>query len=241
MTEDVRDRLLDAILPHVPFEGWSETAFRAACGDAGIDPGLARAVCPRGALDLAVAFHRRGDDAMVARIRAESMEGLRFRDRVARAVRLRLEAAGEREAVRRAATLFALPQNAVLGARLIWETADRIWTALGDTSDDLNWYTKRATLAAVYGATVLYWLGDDSPDQQATWDFLDRRIADVMAFEKVKAQAAANPVLKRLMAGPEWLASKVRAPARMPPDTLPGLWPSPPPAPPADEAGGSGR
>jgi ubiquinone biosynthesis protein COQ9 len=241
MTDDVKERLLDAILSHVAFEGWSEAAFRSACADAGIEPALARAVCPRGALDLAVAFHRRGDAEMAARLRAGGLEGLRLRDRVAQAVRIRLEAAGDREAVRRAAALFALPQNAAQGARLIWETADRIWTALGDSSLDLSWYTKRATLSAVYAATVLYWLGDDSPDHQATWDFLDRRIADVMAAGKLRAQAAAHPVLKRLLAGPEWLASKVRAPSRMPPVDLPGLWPAPPPAASAGKADGEAR
>ena len=91
----------------------------------------------------------------------------------------RLEIA-DREAVRRAAALFALPLYAADGARAVWHTADTIWTALGDTSDDINWYSKRATLSAVYGAVVLYWLGDDSQDHQASWEFLDRRIDDVM-------------------------------------------------------------
>jgi hypothetical protein len=92
---------------------------------------------------------------------------------------------------------FALPQYAADGARAIWGTADAIWEALGDASDDYNWYTKRATLSAVYGATVLYWLGDESPENRDTWAFLDRRIEDVMRIEKVKAEVQKNPVLSK--------------------------------------------
>jgi len=216
-------RLLEAALPHVAFDGWSESTFRAAAAEAGVDPVLARALCPRGALDLAVAFHRRGDRRMVERLRAADLSALRIREKIALAVRFRIEAAEDREAVRRGSTLFALPMHAAEGARLIWGTADAIWSALGDTSDDLNWYSKRATLAGVYGATVLYWLGDESFGHEDTWAFLDRRIGDVMQFEKVKAQVAGNPVLKRLFAGPGRVLGKVRAPAGRRAD-LPGRW-----------------
>ena len=217
---EARTALLDAALMHVPFDGWSEPSFRAAATDAGLSPGLARAICPRGAVDLAVAYHRRGDDAMLARLAGADLAALRFREKVAAAVRFRLEAA-DRELVRRGATLFALPQHAATGAGLVWGTADAIWKALGDTSDDLNWYSKRATLSAVYSATVLYWLGDESEGQEATWAFLDRRIEDVMRIEGAKAKMRANPLLKPLLAAPLWLAGRVRPPAPSR-DDLPG-------------------
>ncbi len=222
--DDLKDQLLDAALTHVPFDGWSPATFRAAIEDTGADPALAQAVCPRGAVDLAIAFHKRGDAAMVQRLRSEPLQDMRFRDRIAAGVRFRLEAVEDREAVRRGTALFALPPYAADGAKLIWGTADLIWTTLGDTSDDINWYTKRATLSAVYGSTVLFWLGDDSLGHLATWDFLDRRIDNVMQFEKVKAQVNDNPVLKQLLAGPNWALSKVRAPARMPDIRMPGNW-----------------
>jgi ubiquinone biosynthesis protein COQ9 len=216
MTDATVDAILDAALPHVPFEGWSAATLRLAARDSGVDPGVAAALFPRGAVDLALAFHLRGDARMIARLKAEDLSALRFRDRIARAVRLRLEVVEDREAVRRGVTLFALPHHAGDGAKAIWGTADAIWTALGDTAQDLNWYTKRATLSGVYGATVLYWLGDDSTGHQATWEFLDRRIGDVMQIEKAKAAVGDNPLGR--MVG-EWMA-KVRPP-RMP-DDLPG-------------------
>jgi ubiquinone biosynthesis protein COQ9 len=239
MTENVldpRDRLLDAAIPHVPFDGWSDATFKAAVTESEVDPTVARATCPRGALDLAVAFHRRGDAQMVEALRAEDLTALRFRDRIARALRLRIEAAGDRELVRRGTTLFALPQHAPEGARLIWGTADAVWEALGDTSEDVNWYTKRMTLSAVYSATVLYWLGDTSEGTETTWEFLDRRIDDVMRIEDVKAQVRASPTLSRLMAGPNWLLSHVRAPARFPRADWPGSWTAPRRAGPTDPA-----
>lgn len=209
--EALRESLLDAALLHVVFDGWGERTFAAACQDAGVDAALARVICPGAAAELAADYHRRGDRLMLAQLAAEDLSALRLRDRIALAVRFRLEVA-DREIVRRGAALFALPQHAATGAALIWGTADAIWNALGDTSRDINWYSKRATLSAVYSATVLYWLGDESEDRAATRDFLDRRIEDVMRFEKFKAQIRDNPVLGKALAGPLRLLGEVRAP-----------------------------
>lgn len=214
------DRVLDAALLHVPFDGWSETTLRAAIADSGVHEALARSLFPRGGVDLALAYHRRGDALMRERLAATDLASLRYRDRIATAVRQRLELVEDKEAVRRGSTLFALPIYTADGARAIWGTSDAIWDALGDTSRDINWYTKRATLAAVYSSTVLFWLGDDTPGHQATWDFLDRRIENVMSIEKVKASLRENPVAKALLAGPMKLMEKIRKPDI--PDDLPG-------------------
>ena len=214
------DVLLDAALMHVPFDGWTEATFTAACKDAEVDAVLARAICPRGAVDLALAYHARGDALMLQRLKSEDLTGLRFRDKIAAAIRFRLEAVDDKEAVRRGTTMLTLPQYAADGAKAIWGTVDAIWNVLGDGSDDINWYTKRASLSAVYTATVLYWLGDDSLEHQASWDFLNRRIDNVMQFEKLKAEVQANPLLKPFLAGPNWLADQIKPPQAA--EDLPG-------------------
>lgn len=219
MTDDTKDRVLDAALVHVPFDGWSEKTLRAAAAESGVDAALARALFPRGGVDLALAYHARGDGEMMVRLAAMDLTAQRYRDRIATAIRTRLELA-DQELVRRGSTLFSLPQYAGDGAKAVWGTADRIWTALGDTSQDLNWYTKRATLSAVYGATVLYWLGDTSDGHHATWEFLDRRIDGVMQVEKLKASLRENPLGKALMSGPVKIMETIRAPKL--PDNLPG-------------------
>ncbi len=225
--ENAKADLLQAALMHVAFDGWSDATFQAAIRDTGLEATVARAVCPRGAVDLAIAFHKAGDAAMLERLMQADLSGMKFREKVTAAVRFRLEAIEDKEAVRRGATLFALPMYAADGAKLVWGTADEIWNALGDTSDDVNWYTKRATLSGVYSSTVLYWLGDDSPDHMATWGFLDRRIGDVMRIEEVKARVRKSPTLSRLMAGPNWMISKIKAPTRVPRMDLPGSWTAP--------------
>ena len=225
--ERTREALLEAALAHVPFEGWSPATFRAALRETDTPPAAARAACPRGAVDLAVAFHERGDRRMEKRLLADALEEMKVRERIAHAVRVRVESIDDREAARRAAALFSMPHMAAEGARLVWSTAGAIWTACGDTSEDVNWYTKRATLSGVYGSTVLFWLGDESPGSADTWSFLDRRIGDVMTFERVKGTVAGNPVLKTLFAGPIWALGRVRAPARAPRGDMPGLWPEP--------------
>ncbi|CUH66178.1 rpsU-divergently transcribed protein [Thalassovita gelatinovora] len=221
---DLKDRLLDAALIHVAFDGWTEATFAAAVADEGIDPAVARALCPRGAVDLAVAFHKRGDAQMAARLATADLAEMRFRDRIALGVRYRLEAVEDKEAVRRGLTLFSMPQHAPDGMRLMWETAGLIWDTLGDSSTDVNWYTKRATLSAVYGSCVLYWLGDETPDCQATWEFLDRRIDDVMKFEKTKAGIRDNKLLSGVLAGPMAVLDQIKAPG-MGRQDMPGRWP----------------
>ncbi len=220
--EELQDTLLDAALSHVAFEGWSEATFEAAVADSGVNAGLASALFPRRSIDLAASYHRRGDAMMLKKLAEASLSDLRFRDKIATAVRFRLEAVSDKEAVRRGMALFALPHHAAEGTRLVWGTADAIWTALGDRSEDVNWYTKRASLSAVYSSTVLFWLGDDSPNQQATWEFLDRRIENVMQFETFKASVNKSPVLKPLLAGPNWLLNQIRAPKSR--TDLPGRW-----------------
>lgn len=216
---DIKAQVLDAALAHVPFDGWSEATLRAAIADSGVPPALARSHYPRGGVDLALTYHRRGDDEMADHLARMDLKALSFPDRVKKAIRLRLELS-DRELVRRGTTLFALPIYAADGARAIWGTADRIWTALGDTSRDFSWYTKRATLSGVYASTVLFWLGDDSTDRHATWEFLDRRIDHVMQFDKLKKSLQKNRLGETLMQGPGKVFESIRAP-KLPTD-LPG-------------------
>jgi ubiquinone biosynthesis protein COQ9 len=218
-TERAKDRVLDAAILHAPFDGWSEASLKAAIADSGVAEALARALYPRGGVDLAASYHRRGDRAMTEALAATDLAALRMRDRIALAVKLRLQVA-DKELVRRGSALFGLPQHAIEGAGLIWATADAIWTALGDSSRDLNWFTKRTSLSAVYAATVLYWLGDHSEGCADSWAFLDRRIENIMQFEKAKAGVRGNPLAKALLDGPLKIFDKVRAPVRL--DDLPG-------------------
>lgn len=218
-------RLAEAAARHAPFDGWSEKAFAAAARDCGISEAEARLAAPRGAPDLAAAFHRAADAEMLRRLGGADLSRLKFRERVAWAVRLRLEiVARDREAVRRAAAFYALPTHAAEGAKLVWETCDAIWTALGDASRDYNWHTKRLTLMGVYGATLLVWLNDELEDQAETWAFLDRRIEEVMQVEKLKASARRNPAARLLLTGPRLALSFLKAPSgRAAPPA--GSWP----------------
>lgn len=217
--DTAKSRLLGAALAHVPFDGWSDVTLRAAVADSGTAAGLAAGLFPRGGIDLAVAYHKWGDQSLRSEVASADLSALRFREKVTHAVRLRLELV-DKEAVRRGVALFALPQHAPEGAALIWGTADTIWNALGDTSRDINWYSKRATLSAVYSATVLYWLGDSSEGNADTWAFLERRIENVMQFEKIKAGFGQNRIGQALISGPLKLFQRISAP--MTANDLPG-------------------
>ena len=217
-----KKQLMDAALRHVPFDGWSEATFVDAIADSGMDDALARSICPRGVVDLALAYHAYGDQIMLDRLAEADLTGLKFREKIATSLRFRIEATADKELVRRGTVLFAVPKYVADGAGAIWGTCGLIWETLGDTSEDVNWYTKRMTLSAVYSSTVLFWLGDDSPGFSATWAFLDRRIENVMQIEKLKAQVNGNPLLKPLMAGPGWLLEQIKAPAKSDKMEFPG-------------------
>ncbi|MEZ5726219.1 MAG: COQ9 family protein [Paracoccaceae bacterium] len=189
MTE-TRDRLAKAALLHVPFDGMNLAALRAGARDIGLSGDVAEAFFPGGGADLAAWIHRRGDARLAEWM--QSAPAGRISERIADAIRQRLEFA-DVELVRAASAVLALPANQPLAARLMWETADTIWNGLGDSSRDVNWYSKRATLSTVYAASVLYWLGDLSEDHAETRDFIDRRIDGVMQFEKLKAQVRKLP------------------------------------------------
>ncbi|WP_291296395.1 COQ9 family protein [Elioraea sp.] len=184
-----RDAAVTAALVHVPLDGWSRRALRAGLADAGLDPRELDLLFPGGPAEAIEVWCDLADRRMAEALAAEDVAGMKLRARVARAVMGRLEAVrGNKEAVGRAVALLALPQNAAAGARTAFRTVDAIWRAVGDRSADFSWYTKRASLGAIYGATVLYWLNDDSDDDARTAAFLDRRIEGLMAIPKARAR-----------------------------------------------------
>lgn len=187
--EQACDRLLLAILPHVAFDGWTERALAAGARDLGEAELAVARFFPGGVRDVVDQFGDWADRQMAAALARHDLTSLRLRQRVALAVRLRLESLGPyREAVRCAFAWLALPTNAPRAVRALWRTVDAIWYAVGDRSADFSFYTKRALLAGVVSATTLYWLEDRSEDFDATWSFLDRRIADVMRIPALKGR-----------------------------------------------------
>ena len=185
---ELRPRLIAAMLPHVPFDGWSAAALDRGAADADIDRDIAAMALPDAA-SMVEAYIARADAMLVVALTDAGIAGLKIRDRIRLALWTRLEQAEDhREAVRRALAVLAMPQNAALGARSLWRTADTMWRAAGDTATDFNHYSKRAILGGVYSASLLYWLDDDSEGRAATRAFIDRRIDGVMRFEKAKAR-----------------------------------------------------
>jgi ubiquinone biosynthesis protein COQ9 len=187
--EEARDQILLAMLPHVPFDGWTRRSLDAGVAAAGLPPEMASRAFPRGTEDVVGYWSEYSDRRMLEGMERLSLDAMRVRDRVATGVRLRIEVNNPyREAVRRALSFLALPQNAAIAARNTYNTVNAIWYAAGDTSTDFNFYTKRGLLAPVYVSTVLYWLGDNSEDGSATWGYLDRRIDDVMHIPRIQAR-----------------------------------------------------
>ena len=185
--EEQRDRLLEAALVHVPFDGWSRRSLFAGAADLGLEAGVARRLFPRAGDDMLVHLERWADREMLARI--GPLDDLRVRERIARLVRTRLEVLGpHREAMRRATAARLLPSNGLAACGSVWRTVDLMWSAAGDDARDASYYTKRSLLAAVWTSTFLYWLEDRSEGCAETWSFLERRIANVMQIGQLRAR-----------------------------------------------------
>ena len=184
----VRDTILPLALAEVAEHGFSDAALEAAAEKAGINSAELKAAFPNGGASLVEAFSHWADERMAETMREDRAQ--RTRERVTHAVKARLQALEPyKHAARRAAAFLALPQNAPLAASLMMRSVDMMWRAAGDRSSDFSYYTKRALLGGVYGATLIHWLSDSSEGHADTWTFLEHRIEDVMQIEKFRGQA----------------------------------------------------
>lgn len=185
-----RDDLIEVVMMHAAFDGWNEAALARAGRDLGLEDGFVRLVFPGGVPDALSHMNERANRLMREEAARRGVHDMRIRDRIRTLVAIRLEqAVPYREAVRTALAHLALPHNAALSARLLWRAADAIWRAAGDRATDYNHYTKRLILSGVYSTTLVVWTGDRSEGFGDTLAFLDRRIDNVMQFEKLKASA----------------------------------------------------
>ncbi len=174
-----RDAALDMLVAAVPFPGWTLRALQAAAGP---DADL---LFPAGPRDMVEAWVDLADRRM-----PPAPPELGVSQRVRSVIAQRLAGSEpHKEAVRRGLALLALDTAAA--SRVTARTVDSLWHAAGDRSADFSWYTKRALLAGVYGSTLLFWLRDDSEGAEATLAFLDRRLAGVGRFGKLRRRSEA--------------------------------------------------
>ena len=186
--DEIRAALAPAVAGNAAFDGWSQRAVDSAAVAEGVDPDVVRLAFPGGAIDMIDAWFAHVDAAMLAALPPERLAAMKIRDRITALVEARLEiVAPDRESLRRALAVLAMPQNLATAARLGWRAADVMWRAAGDTATDYNHYTKRAILGGVYAATVQVFVDDESEGHADTRAFLARRIDGIMRFEKAKA------------------------------------------------------
>ncbi len=188
--DEIRAALSPALAMHAAFDGWSEKAVRAAASDLGVDGDIAALAFKGSAIGLVEYWIQSVDAEMARRLPPEKLGAMKIRTKITALVATRLEImASNKEALRRAMAIMAMPGNIIRTAKIGWHSADQMWRLCGDTATDFNYYTKRMTLSAVYASTLSVFVNDESDDFADSRAFLDRRIENVMQFEKAKAQA----------------------------------------------------
>jgi ubiquinone biosynthesis protein COQ9 len=210
--EEIRDALAPSVGRNAAFDGWSDAAVRLAAEEHGVDPDVALLAFKGGAMTLIDAWIESIDREMAHRLPPETLNAMKIRQRITGLIATRLEImAADRESLRRAMAVMAMPQNLPKSARIGWRSADRMWRLAGDNATDFNHYTKRISLSAVYASVLAAFVNDESENFADTRAFLDRRIDNVMQFEKAKFQARARrenlPSLSRFI-------GRLRYPAR---------------------------
>ena len=191
--DELRAALAPLVAANAAFDGWSGKAVEAAAHTFGADVDVARLAFAGGAVDMIDAWFAAIDRRMLEALPAERLAAMKIRERITALVEARLAAvAGEREALRRALAILAMPQNVARATRLGWRTVDLMWRLAGDSATDYNHYTKRAMLGAVYAATIAVFLDDESGGHADTRAFLSRRIDGIMRFEKFKGRMLAS-------------------------------------------------
>ena len=195
---EIRDQLIWATLPHAAFDGWSNKALAIAASELGFDPTIPERVFASGGVDAVAYFVRMADRLMGEDASKLNMSNLGDRARLHAVIKVRLDRWAEhREAIRRAVGVLAMPTNVLLATTLTWGTADAIWSATGKRSHDISWYTRRASLSAVFAATMMMWLDDQSEGCEETYAFLNRRLDEVTEVIKLRHRAW------------DWLAQRV--------------------------------
>ncbi len=195
--DEIRLAIAPLLPVHAAFDGWSDKAVHAAAVDLGVDGDIAllafKSGKTGGAMALIDAWVDSVDAEMGRRLPPLTLEAMKIRQRITALLAMRLEImAPHKEALRRAMAIMAMPTNTIATTRMGWRAVDRMWRLAGDTASDFNHFTKRATLSAVYASSLVVFINDDTDDFADTRAFLDRRIENVMQFEKIKAQAKAR-------------------------------------------------
>ncbi len=205
-SEQIPNHVIEAILNHIPFDGWSTASLDSAAADCGLNEAEMHSLFPAGIVDAIAAYGAYADQNMISAFRSQDAADLAVMPihmKIRSLVLIRLEqAAPYKEVVRRTLAVLAWPKHAKLASQLLYKTVDEMWRAAGDTSTDYNFYTKRVTLSAVYSSTLLAFLSDNSADMAKTEAFLDRRLADVARLPKMARPAKTLADMAMRFAGP---------------------------------------
>ncbi len=185
-------QILEYALKNCLFDGWGIDLLENACKSANLDKNYWKIDFPEGAIDVIDYFLIQTDAKM-----AESLDrnNLRTTEKIRAAIKSRLELnAPYKKQIESMLGILAL--HPVRATKATYRTVDNIWRLAGDTATDWNFYSKRLLLAGVYSSTLLYWLNDKSEAHGESWEFLDKRLAEIGKFgksiSKIKASVKQN-------------------------------------------------
>ena len=193
--KELKIKLVKAMTTHVPFDGWTWSALEQGAIDIRFKPKLTAPdrmkiysdLFINGPIDFIETFSEIIDDEMEKNYELLVSKPERIPQKIKTIILIRLNISQKfKEAVRSSLALTAIPKNSKTSIKMLYRTCHKIWRMAGDQSTDFSFYTKRASLAAVYSSTLLFWLNDTSSEQNKTAEFLDRRLYDISQISNLK-------------------------------------------------------
>ncbi|KAK3305510.1 COQ9-domain-containing protein [Chaetomium strumarium] len=170
--------LLSAAYVHVPSHGFSQEALALGARDTGLLD-ISPSILPDGVFSL-IRWHLYTQRTLLAAKAKDAVDqtaAVTVGDKVEALAWLRLR--GNEAVVGRwqeALAIMAQPSYVPASLKELASLADEILYLAGDVSVDPSWYTKRASLSAIYAAAELFQTTDQSPKFRETRAFLRRRL-----------------------------------------------------------------
>lgn len=182
------EKILPEMLKKAGEAGWNDESYAQVLKTKRVSHEKAAMALPDGVSSLIEIYFTRAREQVVSELSALDQSDMRIRDKVTTGVRIWFGYLSEhhRASVRALDWCAVHPAEPVPLTEMVWQVADAVWTGIGDTSTGFTYMSKRTILSGVIVSTLAVWRQSES--DEAEWSaFLDRRISDVMAFEKFKA------------------------------------------------------
>jgi ubiquinone biosynthesis protein COQ9 len=181
-----KKKILKNFLDICVLDGWNNDSLGQSIEEAGFGAEDQNLIFPNAIHSLTDFFIEQGNEEFLIKSKKINFSELRVRNKIKELVRLRLLIESDNKNALRALLTISKGRRIPALVKNAYKISDLMWSCAGDSSTDFNFYTKRAILSKVFTRTLIYFISDQSKNNEKSWDFLDDQIEKVMKIGEVK-------------------------------------------------------